>query len=66
MRFSVLVPVYNVEKYLIECLDSIICQTYIDYEVILIDDGSTYNSFEICDQYATNYPDKVKVKHKNN
>lgn len=49
---SVIVPVYNVEKYLEECLDSIQDQTYSDIEVILVNDGSTDNSKEICEKYC--------------
>ena len=51
MKFSVLVPVYNVEKYIAECLDSLLCQTFKDFEVILVDDGSTDYSGEIYDAY---------------
>lgn len=49
---SVIVPVYNVEKYLVRCLDSIVGQTYRNLEIILVNDGSTDNSGEICRQYA--------------
>ena len=49
---SVIVPVYNVEKYLSRCLDSIISQTYRKLEIVLVDDGSTDNSSMICDEYA--------------
>ena len=49
---SVIVPVYNVEKYLEECLDSIQDQTYSDIEVILVNDGSTDSSKEICKKYC--------------
>ena len=48
---SVIVPVYNVEKYLSECIESIIDQTYLDLEIILINDGSTDGSFDICKEY---------------
>ena len=67
MKFSILVPVYNVEKYLEQCVESLLNQTYKgDYEIILVDDGSTDSSGKICDKYAENYPDKVKVVHKEN
>ena len=53
---SVIVPVFNVEPYLRECLDSIITQTYTDLQIILIDDGSTDGSGAICDAYAERTP----------
>ena len=49
---TVIVPVYNVEKYLTRCVDSIINQTYKNLEIILVDDGSTDSSPAICDNYA--------------
>ena len=52
VKISVIIPVYNAEKYLPDCLESIINQTYKDFEVMLIDDGSTDCSGEICQQYA--------------
>ena len=55
MRFSVIIPVYNSEEYLHKCLDSILMQEYNDYELILIDDGSTDSSREICGSYAAQY-----------
>lgn len=65
MKFSILIPVYNMEKYLPECLRSIDQQTYKDYEVILVNDGSKDSSGKICDEYATNKKN-VKVIHKVN
>lgn len=65
MKFSVIVPVYNVQKYLKRCLDSVLNQTYKNYEIILIDDGSTDCSGDICDQYEKKYND-VKVIHQEN
>lgn len=62
---SVIVPVYNVEKYLEKCLDSIINQTYEDIEIILIDDGSQDNSGAICDVYAKR-DNRILVIHKEN
>ena len=51
-KISIIVPVYKVEKYLRRCLDSIVAQTFTDWECILIDDGSPDNSGKICDEYA--------------
>lgn len=62
---SIVVPVYNVEKYIRYCLDSLINQNYKDLEIILVDDGSTDHSGEICDEYAGKY-DEIKVFHKEN
>lgn len=62
---SVIVPVYNVEKYLRDCLDSIIAQTYEDKEVLLIDDGSMDSSGLICDEYVEKYP-YIRVIHQEN
>ena len=62
---SIIVPVYNVEKYIRKCLDSIIGQTYTDLEIILVDDGSPDNSGAICDEYAKN-DSRIKVIHKQN
>lgn len=62
---SIIVPVYNNEKYLGRCLDSIISQEYKKLEVILVDDGSTDRSAKICDQYAEN-DSRIKVIHKKN
>lgn len=67
MKFSILVPVYNVEKYLEQCVESLLNQTYKgEYEIILVDDGSTDSSGSICDRYQKNNPDKVRVVHKKN
>ncbi len=62
---SVIVPVYNAEKYLKKCIDSILSQTYGDLEVILVDDGSIDKSSEICDQYAGEN-NRVIVIHQEN
>lgn len=62
---TVIVPVYNVEKYLSRCVDSIINQTYKNLEIILVDDGSTDSSPEICDFYAKK-DSRVNVIHKQN
>lgn len=64
-KISVLVPVYNVEKYLPECLDSIINQTYLDLEILIVDDGSTDETGSICDRYAAK-DKRIRVIHKKN
>lgn len=62
---SIIVPVYNVEKYLKQCIDSILAQTFGDFELILVDDGSPDKCPEICDEYAKK-DGRVKVIHKEN
>lgn len=65
LTVSVIVPIYNTEEYLRECIDSILSQTYTDLEIILVDDGSTDNSGVICDEYAEK-DSRVRVFHKEN
>jgi glycosyltransferase involved in cell wall biosynthesis len=65
MKISIIVPAYNSEKTLKRCIDSIINQTYSNIEIIIVNDGSTDNTKEICDQYAQNDL-RIKVIHKNN
>lgn len=62
---SIIIPVYNTEKYLRKCLDSIISQTYTDFEAILVDDGSTDGSGKICDDYVVK-DKRFRVFHKSN
>ena len=62
-KISVIVPVYNAEKYLRSCVDSILAQTFTDFELLLIDDGSKDKSSEICDEYARK-DKRIKVFHK--
>ena len=65
MTLSVIIPVYNAAKYLRECLDSVVAQTYTDFEVICINDGSTDGSAEILDGYAAK-DRRIKVVHQKN
>lgn len=65
MLISVIVPVYNVEKYLRECLNSLLTQTYRELEIIMVDDGSSDASGKICDEYAQEY-ENFFVVHKEN
>jgi len=64
-QVSIITPVYNGEKYLRECIDSILRQSFYDFELILIDDGSPDNSGDICEQYA-NIDNRIRVIHKQN
>ena len=64
-KISVIIPVYNAEKTLHRCIDSILAQTFSDFEVLLIDDGSKDKSGEICDEYARK-DSRIKVCHKEN
>lgn len=65
LKISIIIPVYNVENYLKQCIDSVIQQSYSDLEIILVDDGSTDNSSIICDNYAK-IDNRIKVIHKTN
>lgn len=65
MRISIIVPIYNVEKYLQECLESIIKQSYKDIEIILVNDGSTDSSGEICKNYSERYKNIVYLEKVN-
>ena len=64
-QVSVIVPVYNVEKYIRRCVDSILAQTFEDFELILVDDGSPDNCPAICDEYAAK-DNRVRVIHQEN
>lgn len=65
IRFSIIVPIYNKEKYIKECIDSILSQSYTNYELILVDDGSSDKSSIICDEYK-NKDERITVIHKEN
>ncbi len=52
VTFSIIVPIYGVEEFLSKCIDSILCQTYHNFEIILVDDGSKDNCPQMCDSYA--------------
>lgn len=62
---SIIIPIYNVEEYLRECLNSVVNQTYRNLEIILVDDGSNDNSPSICDEYAS-IDKRIRVIHQNN
>lgn len=64
MYFSIIVPIYNIENLVARCIDSLLQQDFEDYEVLLVDDGSTDNSLSICEKYKANK--KIKILHKNN
>lgn len=64
-KISVIIPVYNVEKYLNKCVDSVVAQTYQNLQIILVDDGSTDGSSKICDAYAE-ADSRITVVHKQN
>ena len=64
-KISVIVPVYKVEEYLHRCIDSILSQSFTDFELILVDDGSPDNCGKICDEYAQK-DSRVRVFHKPN
>lgn len=65
MKISIIIPVYNTERYLQACLDSVLSQSFVDYEVLLIDDGSKDRSGITCDEYAQK-DNRIRVFHKKN
>ena len=66
MRFSIIVPVYNVEKYIDKCMYSLMHQTFDDYEVIVVNDETPDNSMQIVQKYADAFPGKIQVIHQKN
>lgn len=66
MLFSILVPVYNSEQYLNECVDSVLHQSEQDFELVLVNDGSLDGGGMLCDRYRAMYPDRVRVVHQPN
>lgn len=64
-KLSIIIPIYNAEQFIRRCIDSILEQTYTDFELLLIDDGSTDDSSRICDVYSEN-DSRIKVFHKKN
>ena len=64
-KISIIVPIYNMEKYLENCIETILKQEYTNFELILVNDGSTDNSGSICDKYSSN-DERIKVIHKKN
>ena len=64
-RLSIIVPIYNVEKYLPRCIESILNQTFKDFELILVNDGSTDSSYEILKEYENKYDNFRVINQKN-
>lgn len=66
MRFSIIIPVYNVEKYIRKCMQTVMEQTFRDYEVIVVDDETPDNSMAIVEEFARQYPGMIKIIHQKN
>ena len=66
IKVSIVVPIYNLEKNIPRCLDAFVNQTFEDFEIICVNDGSTDSAPQIIEDYAKRYPNKVKVFHKEN
>ena len=66
IKLSIIVPIYNVEKYLDKCIKSLLDQDFKNYEILLINDGSTDNSEALCLKYANKYKKKIKYFYKEN
>ena len=65
MKLSVIIPIYNVKDYLEKCIESVLNQDYKNFELILVDDGSTDGSEQICDKYSRNNPNALVFHQKN-
>ena len=63
---SVIIPIYNADRYLSRCIESVLKQDYQDIEIILVNDGSTDSSLSVCQDYSNRYPEKVRVLNKTN
>ena len=63
---TLVVPIYNMAQYLPRCVDSLLRQTCRDFEIVLVDDGSTDASGAMCDRYAADHPGHIRVIHKEN
>lgn len=66
MKFSIIIPIFNAEKYIYDSVNSVLTQTYKDFEIVLVDDGSTDNSASICDSMVKKYYNIIKVVHQKN
>lgn len=66
VKVSVIIPVYNAENFISRCLDSVLKNTFSDYEILLFDDGSTDGSWKILQTYAEKYPEKIQAFHQKN
>lgn len=66
MKFSIILPVYNVEKHIKQCIDSIINQTYTDYEIVVVNDQTPDNSMQIVQEFAETYPEKFNIINQQN
>ena len=64
-KISIIVPVYNSEKYIVACIDSLVKQEFNDFEIILVDDGSTDNSGKLCEKYAAEYDQIILITKEN-
>ena len=66
MKLSIIIPVYNTEQTLEKCVDSVLQSSLNNFEIILVNDGSTDNSANICESYKNSYPEQVLVIHQKN